>query len=100
MSSTLEQLYLTSHLYGGNAPYIEAWYETWLEDPLGVPEQWRNYFESMPAPDTPETGHLEVGERFRNLTPGNHGLFVLGKLGSGDRNRVYRAQTGRCFAVG
>ena len=33
MSSTLEQLYQTSHLYGGNAPYIEAWYEAWLEDP-------------------------------------------------------------------
>jgi 2-oxoglutarate dehydrogenase E1 component len=78
MSSTLEQLYLTSHLYGGNAPYIEAWYETWLEDPLGVPEQWRKYFESMPAPATPETGHNKVGERFRNLTPTNYGYPATG----------------------
>ena len=69
MSSTLEHLYQTSHLYGGNAPYIEAWYEAWLEDPDGVPQQWREYFESMPAPSTPETGHLEIGERFRNLKP-------------------------------
>ena len=73
MSSTLEQLYLTSHLYGGNASYIETWYETWLEDPEKVPEQWRQYFESMPVPDTPETGHLEVGERFRNLPLNNKG---------------------------
>jgi 2-oxoglutarate dehydrogenase E1 component len=78
MSSTLKQLYITSHLYGGNAPYIEAWYETWLENPLGVPEQWRKYFESMPAPDAPEVGHREVGERFRNLTPGNYGYQVTG----------------------
>jgi len=67
VSSTLEQLYQTSHLFGGNAPYIEAWYEAWLEDPDSVPEQWRKYFESMPSPDTPETGHIEVGERFRHL---------------------------------
>ncbi len=73
MSSKLEQLYLTSHLYGGNASYIESWYETWLEDPDKVPEQWRKYFESMPAAETPETGHIEVGERFRNLPMNNRG---------------------------
>ena len=68
MSSKLEQLYQTSHLYGGNASYIEGWYETWLKDPAGVPEQWCKYFESMPASDQPETGHIEVGVRFRNLS--------------------------------
>ncbi len=73
MSSKLEQLYLTSHLYGGNASYIESWYETWLEDPDKVPEQWRKYFESMPAAEAPETGHIEVGERFRNLPMNNRG---------------------------
>lgn len=67
MSSKLEQLYQTSHLYGGNASYIETWYETWLEDPASVPDQWRKYFDSMPAPEAPETGHHEVGERFREL---------------------------------
>lgn len=67
MSSTLEQLYQTSHLYGGNAPYIEAWYEAWLEDADSVPEQWRSYFASLPATDAPEQGHLEVAERFRQL---------------------------------
>lgn len=70
MSSTLKQLYQTSHLYGGNASYIEAWYETWLENPQDVPEQWRKYFESMPLSGAPETGHLQVGERFRNLSQG------------------------------
>lgn len=71
MSSTLEQLNKSSHLYGGNAPYIEAWYETWLVDPDSVPEQWRNYFESLPASEVPETGHLDVGERFRQLAYSN-----------------------------
>ncbi len=70
MSSTLEQLYQSSHLYGGNAPYIEAWYEAWLEDPQSVPEQWRKYFESLPQATEPESGHLQIGERFRLLKDG------------------------------
>jgi len=78
VSSTLEQLHQTSHLYGGNAPYIETWYETWLEDPDAVPEQWRKYFDSMPAAETPETGHIEVGERFRHLPLNNSGYPAAG----------------------
>jgi 2-oxoglutarate dehydrogenase E1 component len=81
VSSTLKQLYQTSHLYGGNAPYIEAWYETWLENPEDVPEQWRRYFESMPSSGVAETGHIEVGQRFRNLTPGfNHNTVTSSEL--------------------
>ena len=77
MSSTLEQLYRTSHLFGGNASYIETWYETWLQNPqddwgmnMGImikPDQWRQFFESMPVPAEPESGHLEVAERFRQM---------------------------------
>ena len=78
MSSTLKQLYRSSHLYAGNASYIEAWYETWLEDPDSVPKQWRSYFESMPAPEAPESGHLEVAERFRHLTLSNTGYTAVG----------------------
>ena len=78
MSSTLEQLYQTSHLYGGNASYIEAWYEAWLEDPESVPAQWRKYFDSLPASDTPETGHIKVEERFRRLPLNNYGFPAAG----------------------
>jgi 2-oxoglutarate dehydrogenase E1 component len=78
VSSTLEQLYQTSHLYGGNASYIEAWYEAWLEDPGSVPAKWRQYFESLPAAESPETGHLEVAERFRHLPLNNSGYPATG----------------------
>lgn len=74
MSSTLEQLNKSSHLYGGNAPYIETWYESWLEDPDSVPAQWRSYFDSLPAADGPEKGHLKVGEHFRQLAKINHSV--------------------------
>ncbi len=72
MSSSLENLYKSSHLYGGNAPFIEAYYEAWLADPASVPGQWREVFDSMPGangaePEVLEKGHLDVQERFRNL---------------------------------
>ncbi len=36
-----------SHLFGGNAPYIEDLYESYLDNPGSVPEQWREYFDQM-----------------------------------------------------
>ena len=36
-----------SHLFGGNAPFVEQLYEQWLEDPQSVAAQWREYFERL-----------------------------------------------------
>jgi len=67
LSSSLDQLYQSSHLYGGNAPFVEGYYEAWLDDPASVPDQWRKLFDSMPAANGTESGHLHVQERFRLL---------------------------------
>jgi 2-oxoglutarate dehydrogenase E1 component len=67
VSSSIEQRYQSSHLYGGNASFIEAWYETWLEEPDAVPAQWRKVFEAMPGANGAERGHLDIQERFRLL---------------------------------
>ena len=72
MGSNLKQLYQTSHLYGGNASYIETWYESWLDDPQSVPQTWRSYFESLPPAETEEQGHIAVEERFRKLSLSNY----------------------------
>lgn len=37
----------TSYLFGGNAPYIEELYETYLDNPSSVPEKWRTYFDAI-----------------------------------------------------
>ena len=66
MKNRLQQLYQTSHLYGSNAPFIEAYYESWLEAPDSVPEQWARVFREMQA-GTEETGRLAVEERFEAL---------------------------------
>ena len=40
----LEQ-WATSHIAGGNAEYIEALYEAYLQEPNAIAPQWRNYLD-------------------------------------------------------
>ncbi|WP_336368208.1 2-oxoglutarate dehydrogenase E1 component [Marinobacter sp. C2H3] len=49
--STMEQLWQTSHLQGGNLAYVEQLFETYLTDPNAVPEEWRSYFDKLPRVD-------------------------------------------------
>ena len=37
----------SSYLFGGNAPYVEELYESYLNNPGSVPEQWREYFDTF-----------------------------------------------------
>jgi 2-oxoglutarate dehydrogenase E1 component len=63
----------TSFLFGGNAPYVEEQYETYLADPTTVSEDWRGYFDALqdvPAVDGSDTGdvaHGPVVSRFVEL---------------------------------
>lgn len=47
-NSTMDLLWQSSHIAGGNATYVENLYESYLKDPNGVPEQWRDYFDKLP----------------------------------------------------
>jgi len=37
----------SSYLFGSNAPYVEELYESWLDNPASVAENWRAYFEQL-----------------------------------------------------
>ena len=37
----------SSYLFGGNAPYVEELYESYLLDPTSVAEHWRDYFDNV-----------------------------------------------------
>ena len=63
----LVDLYKSSHLSGSNAAYIEAYYEDWLDDEGSVPPQWAEAFSNLSNGSGPETGHLDVQEKFRQL---------------------------------
>jgi 2-oxoglutarate dehydrogenase E1 component len=60
-----------SYLFGGNAPYVEEMYESYLQNPGSVPEQWRAYFDAMqhvPASDgnnnTRDVAHAPIVQSF------------------------------------
>ena len=38
----------TSHISGGNAEYVDALYEVYLQDPNAVAPEWRDYFDQLP----------------------------------------------------
>ncbi len=59
-----------SHLFGGNAPYVEEMYENYLSNPGSVPDNWRDYFDALqnvPAVDgsnARDVAHLPVVNAF------------------------------------
>ncbi len=71
--SSMEQLWRSSHIAGGNATYVEDLYEVYLKDPNGVPEQWRDYFDKLPRVEsevvhTEDIPHSVIRERFAQIS--------------------------------
>ncbi|WP_153108877.1 2-oxoglutarate dehydrogenase E1 component [Propionivibrio limicola] len=67
MTTQLDQLFSTSYLFGGNAPFIEELYENYLGDPTSVPDEWRAYFDKLaqlPAPVARDVPHQPVIHAF------------------------------------
>ena len=73
----MQQYRSNSHLFGGNAPYVEELYEAYLDNPGSVPENWRKYFDALqhvPAADGSETrdvAHAPVVESFAQRAKAN-----------------------------
>ena len=63
----MKQFLDNSYLFGGNAPFIEDLYESYLVNPASVPEEWRDYFDKMqvlPGNATKDVAHAPVVESF------------------------------------
>lgn len=75
MQQTMEQLWSTSQLAGGNVAYIEELYEAYLQDPNAVTDEWRLYFDQLPRVNdstTTETPHQPIREQFLLLAKNQH----------------------------
>ena len=58
----------SSYLFGGNAPFIEDLYETYLENPDAVSAEWRGYFDQMQKlPGARDVAHAPIVESFIRL---------------------------------
>ena len=76
--SFLERMQRSSHMAGTNVAYIEALYESFLEDPNSVPVEWREYFEKLPRVEEAvqaDIPHSTVIQHFERLT--RHCLATL-----------------------
>jgi 2-oxoglutarate dehydrogenase E1 component len=71
--SSMARLWRSSHIAGGNATYVENLYESYLKDPNGVPEQWREYFDKLPRVESGFTQiqdipHSTIRDRFAQIS--------------------------------
>ncbi|MBV1880560.1 MAG: 2-oxoglutarate dehydrogenase E1 component [Pseudomonadales bacterium] len=60
----------SSHLFGGNAHYVEELFESYLLDPNSVSEDWREIFDKLPKVDgniNQDVPHSTVREHFLYL---------------------------------
>src|SRR5262245_320599 len=67
MASVMKQFLDNSYLFGGNAPFIEDLYESYLVNPGSVPEEWREYFDKMqvlPGNAAKDVAHAPIIESF------------------------------------
>ncbi|MCF7532632.1 2-oxoglutarate dehydrogenase E1 component [Pseudomonas petrae] len=64
--SVMQRMWNSAHLSGGNAAYVEELYELYLHDPNAVPEEWRTYFQTLPADGSTATdvSHSTVRDHF------------------------------------
>jgi len=64
--SVMQRMWNSAHLSGGNAAYVEELYELYLHDPNAVPEEWRTYFQKLPADGSTATdvSHSTIRDHF------------------------------------
>ena len=60
----------SSYISGGNADYVEAMYETYLESPNSIDQDWRDYFDKLPRVNgniSPDIPHGTIRAHFLEL---------------------------------
>lgn len=84
----MERFLQSSHFSGGNAAYIEELYEIYLHEPNQVPEEWRQFFDSLPRTNgsiAPDSSHATIIQHFELLgrrqarptpAPGSGGIHL------------------------
>ncbi|MES2625729.1 MAG: 2-oxoglutarate dehydrogenase E1 component [Pseudomonadota bacterium] len=69
MQESIREIMLkTGHLSGGNLDYVEGLFESWIADPISVPDEWQTYFSSLPGVNgkqQSDVSHADVIDQFR-----------------------------------
>lgn len=68
MSSSMKTLRESSMLDGGNAAYLEALYEDYLNAPDSLAQHWKDYFANLPKVDnSSDISHAQLKEKYLQL---------------------------------
>ncbi len=84
----MKEFFTNSYLFGSNAPFVEELYETYLQNPAGVPEQWRDYFDqlqNMPGGGR-DVAHAPVIASFAQMAKQNK--FAANTNGVADKRQI------------
>jgi 2-oxoglutarate dehydrogenase E1 component len=72
MTEFLQEQYRNSPFSGGNADYVEAFYEAWLDEPSSVPQHWQEVFSKLVDGVDGDTRHRQIEAQFRALAANGH----------------------------
>ncbi len=87
--TTMNQLFDSTLYFGGNAPFVEELYESYLDDPTSVPAEWRDYFDrlaQMPGFVARDVAHAPVIAAFAQLAK-DGGFRPVATVGGGDNKK-------------
>ena len=70
MKKTMSEYMSDSHTSGGHLSYLEDLYESYLQDPNSVSEEWKTYFNDLPFQNgtNKDSSHHDVIKYFQNVS--------------------------------
>ena len=83
-----EVMLRSSHISGSNLEYIEELYESYLEDPASVPEEWQKFFNDLPGvadSQRREVSLSAVEKQFEGLPRRGAGQIIIQPTLSGNQ---------------
>jgi 2-oxoglutarate dehydrogenase E1 component len=102
MTESLREQNASTPLYGGNATFVEALYESFLRDPDSVPPEWRDYFARLSAGAQGEAPHgpivAELRERAKEPRTASDSHEASAKQGAVSRLIQVYANRGHLIA--
>ncbi len=94
MSQSLQDHYLSSPLFGANAPYVEDLYEAFQRNPDAVPPNWRRFFAGMGPAATTASARVVAMPR-----PAPPAVHTLAAARPADAHGVKQAAVARLIQV-
>ena len=70
MTISMKELWGSSHISAGHAAYLESLYETFINNPKDLSDEWLDFFTNLPnhPSSNGEISHQEIIKEFKSLS--------------------------------